>query len=205
MTKDDADKEKFIIALRKDNSIAWGEIDPIIIRNTGAEFAKSWADGLAQITDQFEKDSISRNTTGSFELTKKWWDSVFSSKRSIVDAPENYTSNWFAIKQLPEAMNVFKIVANKPIEGDIVKNANPPVRKYKNRLITFASRDEVMAFLKEFDGHIIDNPFTLPIDDIIGETFKSMFIRSKEARKILIELLNKSLDLFLGDYRDEKI
>ena len=66
-------------------------------------------------------------------------------------------------------MNVLKIVANKPIEGDIVKNVVHLSENTKIDSLRLRKEGiEVMAFLKVLDSSIIDNPFTLPIDDILS-------------------------------------
>lgn len=197
MKADDPDKEKFIIALRKDQSVSWSDIDPIIIRNNGAEFSTSWAAGLAQVVDQFEKDEIERKVGGGYESTKRWWDSVYSSTRSIRQTNEIYASNWFRITELPTSLFVYKIVAENSIPLDATSEYFPPLRIHKNTLITFASEADIESFLEQFKGKVIDQQVKLPVNEIIAGTYDSRFLHGREAKNVLLDLLNKSFDFFL--------
>ncbi|MBU1423337.1 MAG: toll/interleukin-1 receptor domain-containing protein [Bacteroidetes bacterium] len=192
MNDNDPDKAKFMIAVRYTPDLPFGKIDPVLIRTNAADFSHGWAQGLAQVLEQFDKDGITRREDGNFERVKKWWNSVYSSNNSIQSQRELYSSNWFPIKRLPEFLRVYRYRARKKLEQADIIDVYPAARMFKNSIVTFASMEEVNRLLKTLDGEVVDNVTLIPVNGIISNNHETRFMSNKETRNILIELINKA-------------
>ncbi len=197
MKDEDPDKAKFMIALRLDPNLRFDQIDPVLIRTNAAEFAQGWAEGLGQLVDQFDKDAIPRRSDPNHQEVKAWWDSVYATSKIVKEQPEIYRSNWFFVKEMPKHLSMYQF-KGLPIKQADIEYIAPPARLFKNRILTFASRKEVNLWLQPFKNSVVGALGTLPIERIVKGSFESRFISNKEAKYILIELLNKSWNLFLG-------
>ncbi len=195
-TLDINDKEKFIIALRIDPKLAFDNLHPLVILNNAADFAGSWADGLLLLTAQFEKDSIPRQNDKGHAEVKVWWDSLYATNKIVRQQRESYGSNWFTVRIYPKYLFDYGFKGATITQKD-VESIAPPARMYKNRIITFASSQEVNHWLHSFKGTLTGKSYRIPVGRVVHGSYKSHFLPIKDAKNILIELLNKSCNMFL--------
>jgi hypothetical protein len=196
MDDKDPDKAKFMIALRIDPLLPFGEINPILLRTTAADFSKSWADGLAQVIDQFANDDIPRKSEANHQSIKAWWDSLHASTRTVKNTLETYRSNWFPVKKFPRSLLVYQFKDSR-IRQEDVNSMKPAARLFKSRIITFGSPQEVNAWLISLNNTLIEAQYEIPVGSIIDGSYDSRFISNRDAKRILVELINKSWDTFL--------
>ena len=73
---------------------------------------------------------------------------------SVLDSPEEYVSNWFAIESLPDLLNLHSVP--QFVTFDELKSLPFPFRKVGSLVVCFASADDVNRHLKN-GGRVLDS------------------------------------------------
>lgn len=184
--------DRFIIPLHIDTELSYDDINIELNRLNSINFKKSWASGLQDLLALFEEENIAKNNA-DFNKVSSIWSSIYLHNKQVSDEEEAYYSNWFPIVQLPKFLRLHKFKTFIPEKYDL--NDLPyPVARYGDYIVTFGWFDD---FLQSLPKTIHYNPLdsiNILTDSIFSEQYDIQTIRQGEAKRILIQLLNKGFD-----------
>lgn len=142
--------KNFIIPLHIDD-LPFADIKIELARYIAAEFANGWAIGLSQLIDILEKEGVPKNQQYTRAAVTSWWRKQFSAEEGVLNRPEDYLSNWYAIENLPETIYFHEL--GKPGGGkvEIPQYLPYPAVQHDNRMVTFGKQED---FLQGFGKNL---------------------------------------------------
>ncbi|MDR1670930.1 MAG: toll/interleukin-1 receptor domain-containing protein [Alistipes sp.] len=198
-TKKVLNDSHFIIPLHLDSKLSYDDINIDLIRLNSVDFKSNWAKGLSNLKERLQEDNVVKSEVPDYDKISTLWETIANQDRAIIEKEEIYTSNWFKIETLPKCLYFHKF------EAKIPKNPNYgelrfPVVQFKNHIATFAWAYDFMDVWPCTTSYDPKLTYSIPTLQILDGTFDSKFISNNEAKKILIQLLNKNLDRYLDNH-----
>jgi hypothetical protein len=117
----------------------------IQIQRRHALFCQDWANGLASLLSKLEKSGIARDTRFSPDLVRAWWRSNYDASRGVVDRPETYISNWFAIEQLPPRLRLHTASAEFGTDPIALRDLAYPAVRFREYAVSFAQAADLTS------------------------------------------------------------
>ncbi len=189
--KSDGDA-KFIIPLHIDNSLSYDDINIELNRLNSINFKKSWADGLSTLLEQFDEENIPKDRL-NYDEVSSIWNTVYLQNKKVVEEKEIYFSNWFPIVELPKILRFHKF--KRYIARDFNVNTLPfPVAVYGQYIATFGWFDDFISQLPETINYSPSDSINIPTDEIFSDNYTIQSIQQNDAKRIVIQLLNKGFE-----------
>lgn len=156
----------FIIPLKIDE-LPSDDVHIIVRRLNHISFRPSWGKGLACLIEKLEKDSVPKSQSFNPLAVSTWWRNQYSADHGVLNEPEEYVSNWFPIRDLPEKMLCH--YASRHGSGKIDVDPNmfpfPAVKDSDISLLSFASAEDFRG--KIGDGLYVANSQEFLISEIL--------------------------------------
>ena len=132
----------FVIPLRVDD-IPHGDINIQLSRINAIDFRRGWAEGLRALVEKLEQDGVSKDTRYSPESVALWWRRSKETDLGVARQPDEYLSNWFAIRELPHTIHIHRTGMTK---GQFPNSWTLPypARRHGEYLVSFASLDDLL-------------------------------------------------------------
>ena len=178
--------ENFVIPLRIDD-VEFQDINIQLNRLNAIDFSTSWATGLKQLIARLELDGVSKDPRFAPSSVADWWSESGNPGYSVLDSPEEYVSNWFAIESLPDLLNLHSVP--QFVTFDELKSLPFPFRKVGSLVVCFASADDVNRHLKN-GGRVLDSWQVEPLAFLSGMD-NDIYIGADDAHRILVGLLRR--------------
>ncbi len=178
--------ENFVIPLRIDD-LEFQDINIQLNRLNAIDFSTSWATGLKQLNARLELDGVSKDPRFAPGSVADWWSEGGNPGYSVVDAPEEYVSNWFAIESLPDLLNLHSVP--EFVTFDELTSLPFPFRKIGSLVVCFASAGDVNLHLKN-GGRILDSWQVEPLAFLRGLD-NEIYVGADDAHRILVGLLRR--------------
>jgi hypothetical protein len=147
-------------------------------------FELNWATGLQQLLLKLERENVPKNPNITPSAVNSWWRTQFSAERGVANEPEEYLSNLYPIKSLPQSIFFHRLDKATPRPLPSVPFAFVEKNDY---IVTFAPQadtDGLSNFIEE---------------SILFDTERFMYNESDnkkvpvwEARRLIVQLLNAS-------------
>jgi hypothetical protein len=138
----------FVIPLRIDD-IRHDDINIELQRLNCIEFSKGWAGGYKVLLEKLEKDGVAKDQRFGPKSVADWWRHQFGAERGVPTSPEEYFSNWFRIKQLPDTLYFHSLPKTKEDGPDLTKEWLAYPGFIEDRfLISFAKADNFVGIIK---------------------------------------------------------
>ncbi len=188
----------FIIPLHIDQNLTADDINIDLVRIQAVDFKKNWAKGFCYLQEKLEEDEVP-HVSENYTLVSDIWKNIFLQNETVLDKEEIYASNWFRIFELPEKINFHKYAQLIPKKLNI-KDASFPAFIHKEYVATFAWVYDFMEEWPRITTYDPNESYSINIADILSGEYDTKFISNKEAKKLLVKLLNKSLDNFLDNH-----
>ena len=186
----------FIIPLHIDKNLSYDEINIDLVRLNSINFKNSWHYGLVQLLDKLKEDNVPKNDNGNYDLVNNLWQNIYLYGRNPVDKTELYSSNWFPVNELPAVLCFHKFSDLVPLKFPMWK-CKYPSRKYKEYFATFAGAYDFMEELPKTEKYNPQNSIHIQVDDILKGHYDTNFLSNKDARNIVVYLLNLSFKNYL--------
>lgn len=185
--------DTFIIPLAIDETLSYDDINIEIVRLNAIDFKKSWAKGLQDLLDAFEKQNIPKNPA---DLSKSnlLYQQIFLHDKTAIEKKEAYDSNWFPIISFPKELRFHKYDWRLPKNFD-VRTLTFPATRYKEFLCTFAWEYDFMHQLPKTEAYNNSETIRIPTADILSGDYDSDFIRNYECQRLIVQLINKAFEL----------
>ncbi len=194
-TKKALNDETFVIPLTIDSKLAYDDINIELIRLNAIDFKKSWATGLQDLLVFLEKEEVYKNSPNP-ERSNTLYQQIFLQNHTIIEKEENYTSNWFPILEFPAELRFHLFKNLMPEEFDVRKLTFPAIT-YKDYLCTFAYEYDFMHHLPKTETYNSRNTIRIGTSEILNGSYESDFISNAEAKRLIIQLTNKAIELRL--------
>jgi len=178
--------------VRIDNLPSTDVIAPFVQKNY-IDFHRNWSDGLNRLLALLERSNVPRSQSQSVRDASRWIDQVLVGTQRIVQEPQSVVSNWFAFDALPEQMNFFRV----PIPANKIQPSFEsfgfPVYPYSDMIATFASLEDVDAFLPNWQVPTHAHEISLQAM-LNGEPHSLERLDWPEASRMLNNLFRKAWD-----------
>lgn len=183
---------QFIIPLHIDLNLSYDDVNIELNRLNSINFKKSWAEGLKSLLELLEEQNVPKSSP-NFNEVNQLWQTIFLHNKLPVEKTEIYSSNWFPIVELPKVLRFHKIKYAIP-PGFNVEDLPFPIVTYKDYCATFAWSYDFMNELPKTTTYDPKQTIEIPTEDILNGTYSDRFIRNKEAKNLIIQLLNKGFN-----------
>jgi hypothetical protein len=162
-----------------------------LARINAIPFNKSWSAGLKALLHNLEQNGVEKNPNFSPDTVSAWWRNEFSTDEGLSDVPEDYLSNWFPIRELPEAI-YFHYLHRSQIGKLEVTDDNElpyPAYQYGPHLVSFADAGSLEGHLGLFMS--ISETVCVNVDEFLKGNIKSreIFIDRRQAQIVILYIL----------------
>lgn len=184
--------DKFIIPLIIDEKLSFDDLPPEIIRLNAIDFKNSWALGLKELLDAFNKQSVPKQNI-DYSKSNLLYQQIFLHDKGVIKKEEIYVSNWFPILSFPDELRFHDFDWRLPKNFDVRTLIFPAIR-YKKFLCTFAWEYDFMEQLPKTETYDSTNTIRIPTDEILSGEFESNIISNTEAKRLIVQLLNMAFE-----------
>lgn len=189
LLKDDT----FIIPLAIDEELSYDDINIEVVRLNAINFKKSWAIGLKDLLEAFEKENIYKNVSDPSKANSLY-QQIFLYDKSVVEKEEIYDSNWFPIISFPEELRFHKYDWRLPKQFDVNLLQFPAIR-FKEYLCTFAWEYDFMDLLPKTEAYSGQDTIRIPTNEILSGKYGTDFIPNYLCKRLIVQLINKAFEL----------
>lgn len=197
--------DKFVIPLIIDKKLSYDDLPPEIIRINAIDFKKSWASGLKDLLEAFDRQCVPKQNP-DYSKSNLLYQQVFLHDKTVIEKDEIYDSNWFPILLFPEELRLHDYELRLPKRFDVRKLTFPAVR-YKRYLCTFAWEYDFMHHLPKTETYDNSKTIRIPTNEILSGSYESNIINNFQAKRLIVQLLNMAFESLLSrdDFRDYKM
>lgn len=190
--KKQLEDSQFIVPLHIDENLSYDDVNIELNRLNSINFKRSWATGLQQLVELLEDQQVPKKEI-NYEDVNKLWQTIHLAGKHPTEKSETYYSNWFPILSLPEKLNFHRINYAIPSGFDI-RTLKYPAVKYKNCLVTFAWCYDFMEELPKTTTYNQSDTVQVSTEEVLNGEYGNKFISNFEAKRLIIQLLNKGFD-----------
>jgi hypothetical protein len=145
------------------------------------DFTQGWAQGLVRVLEKLDKDGVPKNVHRfNPSVVASWWKLHFDGIEILRRTPEQYLSNWFRIRDLPETIQVHSLEPDQPSFTRGEENLPFPAYPIRRCVVSFASAEDL--------GLADAQTTPIPISGL-DRTIKDIPINAREGRNALTYLL----------------
>jgi hypothetical protein len=180
----------FIIPLRID-SVPFNERIGLNRRNI-LDFRSSWIPGLRSLFHKLTKDRIPRSTDLVPSISDWILKEHLYKNSELYNGEELHYSNWWQIESLPESIYVFQYMNESQAQAIIEEDADYPVIKHGNCLISF---ERNIKKISRKNDNIEINPLgiqSLSTKNILSGDVSGDFPTQTDSENFLKRLLKKA-------------
>lgn len=128
----------FVLPVRIDD-LPFAEVRANLARKNIADFSNSWAHGLAQLINSFERDRVPRKPEAGPSQLLEVWRAQRSLSTPVVREPESLLTNWLPIVSLPSAVYLY--------HGEVSPQvAEEPLIAYEDTVLSFVPFETSTTF-----------------------------------------------------------
>lgn len=189
----------FVIPLHIDD-LGHGQMNIELKRLNAVDFQTGWANGLKCLLDKFEEDSVEKNPSFNATAAAAWWRDQFSANAGIRQRPEEYLSNWFPIKALPD--NIYYHLLSRPARAnsDAGGAFEPafPIASFGGGVFSFAKREDFESVPAE--GLLIPDSHRFDTADFLAGKHGRTIANSRQARSAVVQLLSEAWRRMINNF-----
>jgi len=186
----------FIVPVHIDPHLSYDDINIELNRLNSINFKKSWAEGLKNLMELLEEHNINKSTQ-NFEQVNNIWQTVYLHNKQPLVKDEVYSSNWFQLIEYPALLRFHNFKYAIPEDFDY-STLSFPIVKYKKYWATFAGSNDFINELPQTESYNAEESYNINVEDVLNSSFNSNFISTKEAKRIIVQLLNKGFEKSLS-------
>jgi hypothetical protein len=187
----------FIIPLLIDD-LPHRQINIQLARINAISFNQGWAKGLKILLDKIEQDDVPKSPKFTVSTVASWWREQFSAEEGISNQPEEYLSNWFPIRALPQ--NIYFHTLQRLEFGKLgVQEGFPPAFQYNQYLVSFAKADDFAGKLGSFIS--MEGSHSFSTQDILDGYVDKNFLDRKQARDFVYRLLKMAWQKMIEEHK----
>lgn len=185
-----SDLKDFVIPVRVDN-LPFGEVQIQLSRLNAIDFQNGWAQGLGSLVEKLEADGVEKDSRFSPEAVAEWWRSSTGTENRLIDTPEEYLSNWFAIRRMPGSVYLHstKRTSKALIDSEDYKY---PTSQMGDHIVSFASQDDLQDETHPSVG--IRRSELIDTKDFVRGIRRPIEITRYQSRNIIVDLLRQGWD-----------
>ena len=187
------DLRDFVIPVRLDD-LPHGEINIQLGRLNAIDCNQGWSQGLSALLKKLEIDGVEKDPRFSPKSVATWWGTLGTTQNDIIKSPEEYLSNWFPIRQLPESLYLHS-VATRTWRPPASKAFAYPIRRHRHLLVSFASGDDLRVGIPA--GVRIIKSNEVSVHRFVKGISQPTLVSTREANNIVVSLLGQGWDRFV--------
>jgi len=186
--------ETFIIPLVIDENLSFDDINIELLRLNAIDFKHSWASGLRDLLEAFDKQKVPRSSPNPTQ-SNNLFHQIFLHDKTALKGEEIYDSNWFQIKSFPRELRFHDYGWRVPADFDTTTLKFPVVR-YKDYLVTFAGEHDFIDQLPETAEYQKRRTICIPVSKILrGKVKINDFIYPRICQRLIVDLVNQAIAL----------
>ena len=184
------DLRDFVIPLLVDD-LPHSDINIRLAPINAINFGEGWAQGLRSLVQKLDRDCVPKDERFSPESVAVWWRTAREADHKVVRITEEYLSNWFAIRQLPQS--IYFHTTTRTLDPSLTSSTSLyPVRRHGRHLISFASADDLLGSIRIgapiFDSQMVSTP------QFLNGIRRPTMIGGRESHNIIVALLRQGWD-----------
>ena len=165
------------------------DINIQLARLNAIDFRQGWAQGLRSLLEKLERDGVAKDARFSPDSVAEWWQTSRETDAKVIRTPEEYLSNWYAIRRLPKALYVHSIA--KTQERSLNPRTFPyPIRRHGSHIVSFASADDLQDGMPI--GVSILKSETISTDQFMDGIHQPIQVASHQAHNTVVDLLRQA-------------
>ena len=176
----------FVIPLRIDD-LPYQDINIQLNRLNAIDFSQDWPSSLKQLVAKLELDGAPKDPRFSPSSVAVWWSGRGSPGHSVLQSPEEYVSNWFAIESLPNVLYLHSVPEFVTFEE--LKALPFPFQKVGSLVVCFATANDLRRYLKN-GVKVLDSWEVSPFTFLKGMNDQT-YIKSDQTHRVLVHLLKR--------------
>lgn len=173
----------FIIPIRVDSDLSFGDFDPRLITCNGVDFTTSWAEGFTELVKNLNDMKCPKS--GDITDSTTIYERMILEKYSVVVREEVFDSNWFSLSNLPHYVYFYPFKCSvKVTESDSIG------LQYKNHFVSFIDRDMMPSEIRQLIVADVP-PIKFNLKDFLKENKDCEFIKCGTFKWLVVGLLAK--------------
>ena len=154
------------------------------------DFVGSWASGLRDLLDALEKQGVPRS--GSIQINPNWENYKKRLAVKIENSPENLTTNWLKIAEVPESVRYYQPPGSidHPLMQRTCANSKFPAEIYMRGFFSFAAPEEIEREFAGVGKFVVHSEHNL--SELLESGTDSPKIRPREAKNLITSMFRKS-------------
>ena len=187
--KKELSDDTFLIPLLIDEKLSFDKINIELNRLNAIDFRSSWATGLKELYDIFDKNNLLKTEDGYYNTNNIYREKFLKGKR-VIKRDDLYHTNWFPIESLPQ--NLYFHSINVSDITNLLNIFPYPFFEYKNYICTLS--EDIGNFPSNSELFENSRKITIPILNILDRSYNTDFASNNDCRNFLIRLFNASLN-----------
>lgn len=133
----DQELHDFVIPLHIDD-LPFRDINIQISRLNAIECNRGWASGLHALLKKLAEENVPKDDRFGAEAVAAWWRANYDGAEMVRPVVDDYLSNWFPIRRLPETLHMHLVDGNVAIA-----DLSFPAHRVGDYVVSFAPAEEL--------------------------------------------------------------
>lgn len=187
-------KPSFIIPIRLDD-LPFGDFPEQLIRLNAIDFAANWAEGLARIRDALVKANVPRQDSARANAFDQWRSFRLRQSGAVASIPEQLSSNWLKILELPTHVNWCRFGAESKAAAKVLAGFKTPIVPLERLGLTFSNAAAIV--MDEAPSISVEHAYEFEVSAFLeGKRQTGPEVRRGDASNMMTNLLRQAWEEF---------
>jgi hypothetical protein len=187
-------KPSFVIPIRLDD-LPFSDFPEQLIRLTAIDFGGNWAHGLSCVQDALEKAGVPRENAAPTHAFDQWRSFRLRQSGAVAEIPEQLSSNWLKILELPQEINFCRFGAESKIVAKTISSFNTPMVPLERLGLTFSDAPTIV--MDEAPSISVEHAYEFNLRKFLGgERQKGPEVRRGDASNMVTNILRQAWENF---------
>ena len=184
----------FVIPIRLDD-LPFAEFPEQLIRLNAIDFAGNWADGLSRVQDALEKTGVPKANSAPTHAFDQWRSFRLRQSGAVADVPEQLSSNWLRILQLPQAINFCRFAAESKVVAKALAGFTTPIVPLERLGLTFSDAPNIV--MDDAPSVGVEHAYEFDLQKFLnGERQTGPAVRRGDASNMVTNILRQAWENF---------
>ena len=177
----------FVIPLLVDD-MPHSDINIQLARINAIDFRSGWALGFRSLLEKLERDKVAKDARFTPDSVAEWWQTSRETDAKVIRTPDEYLSNWYAIRRLPQTIYIH-FLSKAPRRPLHPRRFSYPIRRHGRHMVSFASADDLLEGFPR--GVSIVDYKAVSTDQFMDGVQRPIQVAARQAHNIIVDLLRQ--------------
>lgn len=190
-------RPSFVIPIRLDD-LPYSDFPEQLIRLNAVDFDGNWADGLSRLHDALEKAGVPKEESAPAHAFDQWRSFRLRQSGAVAQVPEQLTSNWLRIVELPAQINFCRFAADSKAVAKALADFGTPIVPLERLGLTFSDAPNIV--MDDAPSIGVEHAYEFDLQKFLsGERQTGPEVRRGDASNMLTNLLRQAWEKFAED------